>query len=51
MDISRKLGILVLCGVPAIVGGGIAFAIFGNYTMVAMFEILLLFTAGGIISK
>ena len=51
MDISRKLGILVFCAVPAIVGGGIVYAIFGNYTPVFIYEILLLFVAFGIISK
>ncbi|NQT10382.1 MAG: hypothetical protein HQ573_04335 [Desulfobacteraceae bacterium] len=51
MDISRKLSILVFCAVPAIVGGGIVYAIFGNYTPVFIYEILLLFVAFGIISK
>ncbi|HUV50803.1 MAG TPA: hypothetical protein VMW78_07290 [Anaerolineae bacterium] len=51
MDISRKLGILVFCAVPAIVGGGIVYAIFGNYAPVFIYEILLLFVAFGIISK
>ena len=51
MNISRKLGILVFCGVPAIVGGGIVYAVFGSYTPVFIYEILLLFTAGGFISK
>ncbi len=51
MDIARKLGILVFCAVPAIVGGGIVYAIFGNYTPVFIFETLLFFTALGIISK
>lgn len=51
MDISRKLGILVFCGVPAIIGGGIIYGIFGSYTPVFIYEALLLFVAGGIISK
>ena len=51
MDISRKLGILVFCAVPAIIGGGIVYAIFGTYPSVFIFEILLLFVALGIISK
>jgi len=49
MNISRKLGILVFCGVPAIIGGGIVYHIFGNLTSVAVFEIILLFFAGGFI--
>ncbi len=51
MNISRKLGILVFCGVPAIVGGGIVYAVLGSYTPVFIYEILLLFAAGGFISK
>lgn len=51
MSISRKLGILVFFGVPAIVGGGIVFAVFGGYVPVFIYEMLLLFVAGGFISK
>ncbi len=51
MDISRKLGILVVFGVPAIVGGGITYAIFGSYVPVFIFETLLVMVAGGFISR
>jgi zinc transporter ZupT len=51
MDISRKLGILVFCAVPAIIGGGIVFAIFDSWTPVFIYEILLIFAAGGFIAK
>ncbi len=51
MDVSRKLGILVFCGIPAIIGGGIIYAVWGSYTPVFIYEILLLFVAGGFISK
>jgi zinc transporter ZupT len=51
MDVSRKLGILVLCGVPAIVGGGIVYAIFHSYIPVFIYEIVLLFAAGAFVSK
>ncbi len=51
MDISRKLGILVFCGVPAIIGGGILFGMFHSYIPVAVFEILLLLVAGAFLSK
>jgi zinc transporter ZupT len=51
MDISKKLGILVFCGVPAIVGGGIVYALFGSYVPVVVFEVLLLFIAGAFASK
>ena len=51
MDIPRKLGILVVFGVPAIIGGGIIYALFGTYTPVAAYEALLLIAAGGVISR
>ena len=51
MDISRKLGILVFCAVPAVIGGGIVYAIFGTYPPVFIYEILLLLVTLGIISK
>ena len=51
MDIGRQLGILVFCGVPAIVGGGIVYAIFGSYPPVCVYETLLILVAGGIIRK
>lgn len=51
MDISRKLGVLVFCGVPAIIGGGIVYAVFGSYVPVLVYEVLLLFVAGAFVSK
>jgi hypothetical protein len=51
MDIGRKLGILVFCGVPAIVGGGIVYAVFGSYVPVFVYEVILLLAAGGFASK
>jgi hypothetical protein len=52
MTVSRKLGILVLCGVPAIIGGGILYALTGgSYVAVAIWEILLILAAGAYISK
>ena len=49
--ISRKLGILILMGVPAIVGGGLVYYAFGNDTALIIYEVLLGFTALGLISK
>jgi hypothetical protein len=46
-DSGRSLGILIFFGVPAIIGGGIVYDIFGNYTAVIIYEILMLFVAGG----
>ena len=51
MSISRKLGILVFCGVPAIIGGGICYAIFDSYTPVFIYELLLLLVAGALVSR
>jgi hypothetical protein len=51
MNVSRKLGILVFCGVPAIVGGGILYAIYGSYLPVFVFELLLIFAAGSYVSR
>ena len=51
MNVSRKLGILVFCGVPAIVGGGILYAVFGNYVPVFIYEVLLVFAAGSYVSR
>jgi alpha-D-ribose 1-methylphosphonate 5-triphosphate diphosphatase PhnM len=49
--ISKKVGTMVLMGVPAIVGGGIMYFIFGNYTAVIIYEVILAFTSLGFISK
>ncbi len=51
MNISRKIGILIFCGVPAIIGGGIVYHIFGSLLPVAVYETILLFVAGGLICK
>ena len=51
MDVSRKLGILVFFGVPAIVGGGIMYAMFGSYIPVFIWEVLLVFAAGIYVSR
>jgi hypothetical protein len=51
MDIPRKLGIVVVFGVPAIIGGGIIYALFGSYTPVVAYEALLLVTAGGLVTR
>lgn len=49
--ISRKIGTLVLTGVPAIIGGGIVYYLFDSYTPVIVYEILLGFTMLGFVSK
>ena len=51
MNVSRRLGILVFFGVPAIVGGGIIMAIFDSLTVMWIYEALLLITAGALVSR
>jgi hypothetical protein len=45
------LGILVFFAVPAIIGGGIIYWAAGSYVPVAVYQVLLLVLAGGIISR
>lgn len=49
--VSRKLGTLVIMGVPAIIGGGLTYAAFENYTALVVYEILLGFAALGFIGR
>jgi len=51
MNISRRLGTLVVFAVPAIIGGGIIYGIFENYVPVFVYETLLILVAGGFVSK
>lgn len=51
MSISRKLGILVFFMVPAIIGGGIVYHIFHDYTPVIIYEMTLYLFAGSLISR
>ena len=52
MSVSRKLGTLVAFGVPAIIGGGIVYALTGNnYTAVFIYEMLLVLLAGAWVSR
>ena len=51
MDISRKLGILVFCGVPAIIGGGVVYHFFGGLLPVLIYEIILVLAAGAFVSR
>ena len=52
MTISRKLGILVFTGVPAVIGGGIVYAIFGHSPIaVCIYEAMLVLGVGAFVSK
>jgi len=45
MDIFRFIGIIIVSGIPAIIGGGLFFAIFESWIAVVVWEILLIFGA------
>lgn len=47
METTQKLGILIFTGVPAIMGGGVVFALFGSLLSVIIFEILLYLAVAG----
>ncbi len=51
MKISRKLAILVVFGVPVIVGGGIVYSLFDSFPAMFAYEILVAFTALGFAFK
>lgn len=51
MNISRRLGTLVVFAVPAIIGGGIIYGIFENYVPVFVYETILVLLAGAFASK
>ncbi|MBF0118863.1 MAG: hypothetical protein HQK79_08500 [Desulfobacterales bacterium] len=52
MNMSRRLSILVFSGVPAIVGGGIVYALFNhNYSAVFIYEVILILIVIGFASK
>lgn len=41
MDLARLLGILVVFGVPGIIGGGLVMHLFHSWVVVWIYEILL----------
>jgi hypothetical protein len=51
MDASRKIGILVFLGVPAIIGGGIVYHFFDSLVPVFIWETILLLVAGAFVSR
>lgn len=51
MKWAWRFGMLVLTGVPAIVGGGLVWAIFGKWTAVVIWEVVLLFLMSFVIAK
>jgi hypothetical protein len=51
MSVARKLGVLVFSAVPAIIGGGIVYAVFNDLTAIAIYEIILLLGVGAFIAR
>jgi hypothetical protein len=51
MDAARKIGILVFCMVPAIIGGGVVYHFSHSYAAVAIYETLLAVFAGAFVSR
>jgi hypothetical protein len=51
MNVPRKLGILVFFAVPAIVGGGIVYAIFDDLTPMFIYQAILMLGAGAFIAR
>jgi hypothetical protein len=45
MDLARFLGILVVFGAPAIIGGGLVYHLLHSWLAVWLYEALLIFTA------
>lgn len=46
MDLARLIGILVVFGVPAIIGGGLTYHLLESWIAVALWEALVVFGAG-----
>jgi len=51
MELAWRFGMIVLTGVPAIVGGGFFWELFGKWTVVILWEIALLCIMSVVISK
>lgn len=51
MNWAWQVGMIILSGVPAIIGGGLFWSIFENWTAVIIWEIILLFGLGFVLSK
>jgi hypothetical protein len=52
MAVAQKLGIIIFSGVPAIIGGGIIYALFGHTAApVVIYELILACTVTYIITK
>lgn len=50
-SISRKIGTLVIFGVPVIIGGGIVYYFAQSFPAMYVFEVVLLLAALGFVSE
>ena len=51
MSWAWRFGMIILTGVPAIVGGGLFWHVFEKWTLVIIWEVILLFIMSFLISK
>ncbi len=52
MDITQKIGIAIFSGVPAIIGGGIVYALsHGAFVSVIVYEVVLMLVVAGILIR
>ena len=51
MNLARKLSIVVVCGVPAIIGGCLAYHYCGGYPAAAVWELALYAFAANVFSS
>jgi hypothetical protein len=51
MQLARMIGIFVVFGVPAIIGGGIVYGLFHSFVAVWIYEALLLVVAIKVATK
>ena len=45
MDLARMIGIMVVFGVPAIIGGGLVYHLFESWWVVGIWEALVVYMA------
>ena len=50
MELSRRIGIAIVMLVPAFVGGGVLWALFHSWLPIALWVVIMVGVAGGVIS-
>lgn len=51
MSVARKLGIMVFFAVPAIIGGGFVYHFTHDYSLMFIFQFILLLIAGAFVAR